>query len=72
MALTGSQRTMLQRYQGYRSRPPTFLGLLRQSWQVEATLETDFRLTDGFFSAETFCALRSRVRRCKASRAKRQ
>ena len=35
-------------------------------------LETDFRLTDGFFSAETFCALRSRVRRCKASRARGQ
>ena len=35
-------------------------------------LETDFRLAEGFFSAETFCALRSRVRRCKASRAKGQ
>jgi len=38
MALTGLQRTVLQRYQGYRARPPTFLGLLRQSWQVEAVL----------------------------------
>ncbi len=35
---TRLQRTVLQRYQGYRLRPPTFLGLLRQSWQVEAIL----------------------------------
>jgi len=38
MALTGLQRTLLRRYQGYRSKPPTFLGLLRQSWQVEVIL----------------------------------
>ena len=38
MALTKLQRIVLHRYQGYRSRPPTFLGLLQQSWQVEAIL----------------------------------
>lgn len=38
MALTRLQRTVLHRYQAYRSQPPTFLGLLRQSWRVEAIL----------------------------------
>ena len=38
MALTKIQRIVLQRYQGYRRRPPTLLGLFRQSWQVGAIL----------------------------------
>ena len=38
MSVTKLQRVVLQRYLGYRTKPPTFFGLLRQSWRVEVIL----------------------------------
>jgi hypothetical protein len=38
MALTSLQKIVLQRYKGYRSQPPTFMGVLKQSWRGEVIL----------------------------------